>query len=146
MTTTTTASTAQAAKTFVAFFTRSTDKAPAVELFKVVSDKPRAPMYSGKIDGKQVSLFLRHGANGNFLGLVGDNNVDLGTANIRTRVNGAPVLVLDLRNEAGEKTPVFASVSKKVDDQTLVELGLNLEKRAAKVAAASKARQQATVH
>ena len=110
MTTNTNASTAsaQAAKTFVAFFTTKEDKGPAVELFKVISDKERAPMYSGKVGGKQVSLFLRHGANGNFLGLVGDENADLGTANIRTRANGSPVLVIDFKGEGEQKTSIFA--------------------------------------
>lgn len=98
-------------------------------------------MFSGKIDGKQVSLFVRHGANGTFLGLVGDNNTDLGTANIRTRENGSPVLVIDLKGEGEKKVAIFASISKHVSDETLVELGLNVAKQAEKKAAyeASKA-------
>ena len=134
--TTTAAAADQAAKSFVAFFTREGTKGPKVDLFKVMSDKPRAPMYSGKIGGKQVSLFLRKGSKGNFLGLVGDNNTDMGTANIGTLGNGTPVLVLDVLGADGKKTPVFASISKKVDNETLVMLGLNVAKQAEKAAAA----------
>ena len=129
-----------AQKTHIAFFTRDTDKGPKVELFKVMSTKERAPVYSGKVGDQQVSLFLRKAATGQFLSVVGEGNVTLGTANIRTRAAGSPVLVISLHGDGGQKTSVFASVSKMLDNDTLVSLGLNLAKQAEKIAAAKAAK------
>jgi hypothetical protein len=132
-----------AAKTFVAFFTREDTKGPKVEIFKTVSEKARAPLYSGKIGSKQVSFFLRKGAKGNFLGLTGakiegtNNYENLGTANVGTLGNGTPVLVIDFIGADGKKTPVFASISKKVSNDDLVAIGLNVVKQAEKAAAAA---------
>jgi hypothetical protein len=140
---------ADAAKTFVAFFTREDTKGPKVDIFKNMSDKPRAPLYSGKIGKKQVSFFLRKGSKGNFLGLVGDKiegtnqYEDLGTANVGTLGNGTPVLVIDYKNADGTKTPIFASISKKVDNEALVAIGLNTAKQAEKAAAAAAAPKKA---
>jgi hypothetical protein len=139
-------SAAAAAKTFVAFFTREDTKGPKVDIFKNMSDKPRAPLYSGKIGKKQVSLFLRKGSKGNFLGLVGDKiegsdkYEDLGTANVGTLGNGTPVLVIDFKNADGTKTPIFASISKKVDNEALVAIGLNVAKQAEKAEKAAAAK------
>ena len=132
-----------AAKTFVAFFTTPEDKGPKVELFKNMSVKPRAPLFDGKIDGVKVSAFLRKGPKGNFLGLAGDKDeatglsADLGAANVGTRQNGIPVLVIDLKKADGTKQTVFASISKKVDNEMLVNLGMNVEKQAEKRATAA---------
>jgi hypothetical protein len=140
---------AAAAKTFVAFFTREDTKGPKVEIFKSLSDKPRAPLYSGKIGSKQVSLFLRKGSKGSFLGLTGakiegtNNYEDLGTANVGTLGNGTPVLVIDFVGADGKKTPVFASISKKVSNDDLIAIGLNVAKQAEKAAAAAAAPKKA---
>jgi hypothetical protein len=134
---------ADAVKTFVAFFTREDTKGPKVEIFKDISGKPKAPLYSGKVGTKRVALFLRNGKNGAFLGLVGDkiegskNSEDLGTANVRTLGNGTPLLVMDFIGTDGKKTPVFASISKKVSNDELIAIGLNVAKQAEKVAAAA---------
>jgi hypothetical protein len=146
-TNTATSSTAAAdvAKTFVAFFTRENTKGPKIDIFKSLSTKARAPLYSGKIGKKQVSFFLRKGPKGNFLGLAGDKiegsnqNEDLGTANVVTLGSGIPVLVIDYKNADGTKTPIFASISKKVDNEALVAIGLNVAKQAQKVAATTAA-------
>lgn len=127
-----------AAKTFVAFFTKPEAEGPKVELFKNMSDKPRAPLFDGKIDGVKVAAFLRKGPKGNFLGLAGDVDektglsADLGAANVGTRANGIPVLVIELKKADGTKQTVFASISKKVDNEMLANLGMNVEKQAEK--------------
>ena len=86
---------------------------------------------------KQASLFLRKGSKCNFLGLVGDKLKDdsgkfedLGTANVALLGNGIPVLVMDMIGADGKKTPVFASISKQVDQDALIAIGLNVTKRA----------------
>jgi hypothetical protein len=146
---TSTTAAADAAKTFVAFFTREDTKGPKVEIFKDMSGKARAPLYSGKIGTKRVALFLRKGSKGSFLGIVGDkiegsnNSEDLGTANVGTLGNGTPVLVMDFVGADGKKTPVFASISKKVSNDDLVAIGLNVAKQAEKAAAAAAAPKKA---
>lgn len=135
-----------AAKTFVAFFTREDTKGPKVEIFKDVSGNPKAPAFSGTIGKKRVALFLRNGSKGVFFSLAGDkiegskNSEDLGTANIGTLGNGAPVLVIDFKNADGTKTPIFASISKKLSNEELAGYGLNLAKQAEKVAAKTAAK------
>ena len=145
-TTKTTAAAAEAAKTFVGFFTREDTKGPKVEIFKDVSGKPKAPAFSGKIGTKRVALFVRNGSKGTFFGVVGDkiegskNSEDLGTANIGTLGNGAPVLVIDYKNADGTKTPIFASISKKLTTEELVGYGFNAAKAAEKAAAKTAAK------
>lgn len=145
-TTTNTAAQATAEKTFVAFFTREDTKGPKVEIFKDMSKTPRAPLFSGKIGAKRVSFFLRKGSKGNFLGLVGDKltdgsgkSEDLGTANVGTLGSGIPVMVIDFIGADGKKTPIFATISKKLSNEDLIGIGMNAERQAKKVAdAASK--------
>lgn len=139
------AATPGAEKTFVAFFTTAANVAkgaPKVDLFKSLSDKPRAPLFSGKIDGVQTSAFLRKGPKGAFLSLVGDKgpdgkSADLGVANVGTRANGIPVLVIDLKKADGTSQTVFASISKQVDQAMLENIGMNVEKQAEKRATAA---------
>lgn len=142
---TTTATAAQVAnETFLAFFGRKDTKGPHVEIFNVISGKAMAPVFSGQIGKKRVALFLRNGSKGTFFGVVGDkiegteNIEDLGTANICTLGNGVPVLVIDYKNADGTKTPIFASINKKLTIKDLVTYGLNLPKRAKKAAAKTK--------
>jgi hypothetical protein len=144
------ASPAKEPKTYVAFFTREEAKGPKVEIFKNLSDKARAPLFDGKIDDVHVSMFLRKGPKGQFLGLVGDKkegderSPDLGTANIVTTTSGSPRLAINMKNADGTKAEViFASISKKVDNEMLVKIGLNeakqIEKRATAAAKAAAA-------
>lgn len=121
----TTSNTAAAASPVLAFFSRREDKGPNIAIFRSTSTAPRAPLFSGKIGDKRVAFFLRQGAKGPFLGLVGNkldngNSEDLGTANIVTAKAGAPRLVIQM----GEQR-LFGSVSKKLDQAMLVSLGLN---------------------
>ena len=131
------ASTPDASKTYVAFFTREETKGPKVAIFKNLSEKARAPLFDGKIGGKRVSMFLRKGPNGNFLGLVGEkltdgsnNSENMGSANVRTLGTGVPILVIDLIGSDGKKTPVFASISQKVSQEVLESIGLDAVKQA----------------
>lgn len=128
-------------KTFVGIFTPGASKGVKVELFRTMSDKPRAPLFDGNLDGKHVSAFLRQGKKGPFLSIVGDGkdaegkSEQVATANVVTRASGSPALAITM----ADKTTVFASISKKVDDELLVKMGLNVEKQAEKRAAAAKA-------
>ncbi len=138
-----TSTTNTTAKTFVAFFTREETKGPKVEIFKTLNDKPRAPIFDGKIGNKRVSFFLRSGPKGPFLSLVGDklndgsnNSENLGTAKVVTLGSGTPILAIDFVGADGKKTPVFASISKKITNDELVAMGLDVAKQAEKKAAA----------
>lgn len=132
-------------KTFVAVFTPATSKGPKVELFKTMSDKARAPVFDGKIDGVHVSAFLRKGKNGPFLSLVGDkkdeqgHNPQIATARVVTNEAGIPKVAIQMAGAEKGAKPLWASISKKIDDEMLVKLGLDAakqaEKRAAKAAA-----------
>jgi hypothetical protein len=121
-----------AAKTFVAFFTPAASKGTKVEIFK-----------NGKIGDTHVSMFLRNGPNGAFLGLVGDKkegearSPDLGTANVVTSATGSPRLAITLKKADGAKETIFASISKKVENETLLQIGLNETKQAEKRASAA---------
>jgi hypothetical protein len=132
-----------AAKTFVAFFTPGASKGPKVEIFKNTSDKARAPLFDGKIGDTHVSMFLRNGPKGAFLGLVGDKkegearSPDLGTANVVTSATGSPRLAITLKKADGAKETIFASISKKVENETLLQIDLNETKQAEKRASAA---------
>lgn len=119
------------AKTFVGIFTPAEAKGPKVELFRNISDNEKAPLFGGTIDGQKVSAFLRQGPKSPFLSIVdnekGGEGKQIATANVRTRENGAPMIVIDKGEEK-----IFASVSKKVEDDLLVKMGLNLETQAEK--------------
>jgi hypothetical protein len=110
----------------VAFFSRKEDKEPAIEIYRSTSPNPRAPMFSGKVGEKRVAMFLRHGARGPFLGLVGDKiegtnqYENLGTANVITGKTGSPRLVMRMGDDR-----LFCSVSKNLDNEMLVRLGLD---------------------
>lgn len=122
---------------FAVFFSRKEDKDPKIELFpfapttKTVGS--RDPLFDGTIGSERVFAFLRNGVNGPFLGLVGQRHADrrparsvyytnIGTANIVTSSTGKPRLMVKL----GEQR-LFGSVSKRLDQDMLVSLGLNLE-------------------
>ncbi len=110
----------------MAFFSRKEDKEPAIEIYRSTHPNPRAPMFKGKVGDKRVAMFLRHGARGPFLGLVGDkiegtnNYENLGTANVITGKTGSPRLVMRMGDER-----LFCSVSKNLDNEMLVRLGLD---------------------
>lgn len=131
-----------AAKTFVAFFTKEGDSGPKVEIFKSTSEKAKAPLFDGKVGNDHVSLFLRNGTKGHFLGVVGNKDAEgkspnLGTANVVTTKRGTPRLAINMKDADGKKTVIFASISKKVDQEMLVKIGLNETKQATKRAAAA---------
>ncbi len=127
-------------KTFVAIFTPKGAKGPAVELFKTMTDKARAPVFDGTIDGVRASAFLRKGPKKPFLSIVGDkkegeaNSPQIATANVVTSANGTPRLAITM---TGQKEAVFASISKKVSDEVLVTLGLDIELQSKKRAEAA---------
>ena len=128
-------------KTFVAIFTPGASKGPKVELFKTLSDKARAPVFDGQLDGQHVSAFLRAGKNGPFLSLVGDakdeqgHNKQIATARVVSNEAGVPKVAIQMVGAEKGAKPLWASISKKVDDETLVKLGLDAEKQATKRAA-----------
>jgi hypothetical protein len=112
----------------IAFFSRGEDSDPVIEFYRSTSPNPKAPLFSGKVGDKRMSMFLRHGVRGPFLGLVGgkiegtNQYESLGTANVITSKSGAPRLVMRMGSER-----LFCSVSKNLDDDLLVRLGLDLE-------------------
>lgn len=125
-------------KTFVAIFTPGASKGPKVELFKTLSEKARAPVFDGKIDGVHVSAFLRKGPKGPFLSLVGDekdtngHNPQIATARVVSNEAGVPKVAIQMANAEKGAKPLWASISKKIDDEMLVKLGLDADKQAEK--------------
>lgn len=119
---------AAASKAAVALFTR--DGAPnRLILFVSTSANDRAPVYSGLLNAKRVSAFLRTKAKRPFLSIV-DNEIggtgkQVATGNFIVNASGIPLLAM--RMEGSDKT-AWVSVGKAISDESLIAMGVDAEK------------------
>lgn len=107
-----------------------------VTLFAWGADHPNAPKFEGYIGEEKVLLFLRQPVDRPpFLSIVGVRsgsrpNETLGTARVVTAPSGAPRLIMYLKFMGGRRA--FASVSRQLDHQALLALGLDEQRQQAK--------------
>lgn len=122
-----------------AFFSRqelNKPDEPRVALFACASDHPNSPKFEGHIGLVKVSLFLRQPADRPpFLSIVGARsgarpNETLGTARVVTSLSGAPRLLMHLSFLDNRR--VFVSVSRQLDRDALVALGLDEQRQQVK--------------
>ena len=119
---------ASPSKAAVALFTR--DGAPnRLILFVSTSVNDRTPVYSGLLNAKRVSAFLRTKAKRPFLSIV-DNEIggtgeQVATGNFIVNASGIPLLAM--RMEGSDKT-AWVSVGKAISDESLIAMGVDPEK------------------
>ncbi|MDB5816967.1 MAG: hypothetical protein JWQ11_607 [Rhizobacter sp.] len=120
---------------FEAFFTRTRVKTSPVSLWFTPALHATMPMFDGEIDHIPVTLRLQDGSRGRFFTVTGppdgqgDQPPTLGTANVIRTADGLPRLVINLASGKGNyrmKRTVWASVSKRLSDAALRDLGMAL--------------------
>ena len=112
-------------KAVVALFTK--DGGPLnMVLFVSTSANDRAPVYSGLLNDKRVSAFLRTTGKRPFLSIVdsekGGDGKQVATGNFVVNPAGIPLLALRL--EGSDKT-AWVSVGKAISDEALIGMGVD---------------------
>lgn len=133
---------ASAPRAIVAFSTPANSKDRPVQIFINRNEKPGAPQFDGKIGEKRVGIYIRNGAKGSFLSIIGDKLPDgkyeqLGTGNIMAVKGGVAKLVIKMVDSPQDS--IWADIGENVPEELLVRAGLDLEKLAKKKAEATEA-------
>lgn len=112
-------------KAVVALFTRGAGHIE-MTLFVSTSANDRAPVYSGLLNGKRVSAFLRPSGKRPFLSIVdnemGGDGKQVATGNFIVNAAGIPLLAVRL--EGSDKT-AWVSVGKAISDEALINMGVD---------------------
>ena len=114
------------AKATVALYTAQ-DSTVNATLFLNASDKPRAPLFGGKIGAIAVNAFVRNeGVPGKrpFLSFVDKDNNQIATANaVLTKRGGSPILAAKVGGQ-----DVWLHVRKEVPTELLGRMGMDTSK------------------
>lgn len=129
------------AKTRPVFYSRKSAKAQ-VSLWASTVTTERAPVLIGEVNKQRCSVFLRNGAGGIFLSIVGErgangHNLPIATGKLVTGPAAVPKMVLKLE---GSDEAVWVEVSVDATTELLVKLGLNMERLEFKKAMVAKRR------
>lgn len=109
-------------KSVFALFSRENADTKVI-MFLLLSEKERAPMFSGSIDEKFVSAFMRQPRDTGkrpFLSFMNEKNIQVATGNVVVNEVGIPLLAMRLE---GSVRTQWVSIGKGVSDDVLLMLG-----------------------
>lgn len=112
------------AKSIVALFGRENADTKVI-MFISHSEKDRAPMFSGSVDNKHASAFMRQSRDSRkrpFLSFVNNENIQIATGNVIVNEAGIPLLAMRLE---GSVRTQWVSIGKGVSDDVLLMLGVD---------------------